>query len=376
MAFVTFDTRKSQVSALSKQGRVVESVKLLHEWANDNRQNREEMLFAGVFLIENGHYSHYREAKRYLEAFLDLGGSDIAAYENLGTACWGLEEHAKSIAYSQKAIALDPKRSPAYRTLAMLYLTTQHPFEAFTIASAGILNAEPKKFLYPWLDLAKALMCGVKEAVVDFEGMKFVFQLVCFNGQAMEECSYHLRGSLYEEDELRYLKGAISSSKTIVECGCLAGNHTLFFAKAWGPEKITVFDMDIRSINQTRENFEINRRLDGFSTVLDLRHAAVGRTIRELDILGQKVRQVTIDSEVTEPFDFLKMDVDGAEMDALTGAEECIRKYRPRMMVEVIDSNRPAFLELLAKWGYRVQHAFVRAEETNFIVVPVTTTPV
>jgi hypothetical protein len=258
----------------------------------------------------------------------------------------------------------------------MLYLTTQHPFEAFTTASAGVLNADRKEMLYPWLDLAKALMSGAHEAVVHFEGLKFVFQLVCFNAQALEECSHHLRGSLYEPDELRYLKGAISSSKRIVECGCLVGNHTLFFTKAWRPEKITAFDMDIRSINQTRENFEINRRLDGFSTVLDLRHAAVGRTPGELDILGQKVRRVTIDSEVNEPFDFLKMDVDGAEIDALTGAEECIRKYRPRIMVEVIDSNRPAFMELLARWGYRVQQVFTRPGESNFFVVPATTTPI
>lgn len=59
--------------------------------------------------------------------------------------------------------------------------------------------------------------------------------------------------------------------------------------------------------------------------------------------LGPKVPLTTIDKLVSElrlpSVDFIKMDIEGAEMQALEGARETVRRFRPRMAISV--EHRP-----------------------------------
>lgn len=59
--------------------------------------------------------------------------------------------------------------------------------------------------------------------------------------------------------------------------------------------------------------------------------------------LGPKVRLTTIDKLVAElklsTVDFVKMDIEGAEMEALSGASETVRRFRPRMAIAL--EHRP-----------------------------------
>lgn len=56
----------------------------------------------------------------------------------------------------------------------------------------------------------------------------------------------------------------------------------------------------------------------------------------------------TVDIEVMEPFTYLKMDIEGAEMKALYGAERHIRNYRPKLGISVY--HKPT--DLLEIWNY------------------------
>jgi hypothetical protein len=68
--------------------------------------------------------------------------------------------------------------------------------------------------------------------------------------------------------------------------------------------------------------------------------------------------------------DFIKMDIEGAEMQALRGAEESIRRFRPKMAITVYHSLED-FWEI-PKWiaqlglGYRfyLRHFTIHQEET------------
>ena len=47
----------------------------------------------------------------------------------------------------------------------------------------------------------------------------------------------------------------------------------------------------------------------------------------------QSVEVDTIDNLIDEPIDFIKLDIEGAEQDAIDGARESIKKYRPILAI-------------------------------------------
>jgi hypothetical protein len=75
-------------------------------------------------------------------------------------------------------------------------------------------------------------------------------------------------------------------------------------------------------------------------------------------------------SQGLERLDFIKMDIEGAEMSALRGAEGALRRFRPKLAICVYHSlsdfwSVPQFLDSLGL-GYRffLRHFTIHAEET------------
>jgi FkbM family methyltransferase len=77
---------------------------------------------------------------------------------------------------------------------------------------------------------------------------------------------------------------------------------------------------------------------------------------------GPSVAVTTIDKIVTElrlrRVDFIKMDIEGAERNALEGASETLKKYRPRMAVAAY--HRPDDLKVLPPLASSVQPAYAK----------------
>lgn len=67
----------------------------------------------------------------------------------------------------------------------------------------------------------------------------------------------------------------------------------------------------------------------------------------------QPVRMVKIDAVNLPRLDFLKIDIEGMEIEALQGARETIEKHRPQLLVEKIKSNEHELLSFLEQFGYR-----------------------
>ena len=84
------------------------------------------------------------------------------------------------------------------------------------------------------------------------------------------------------------------------------------------------------------------------------RNEFIGQAIDYSEQAGQRTRLFTIDSLALPRLDFLKIDIEGMEMEALAGAMNSIRKFRPQMMIEKIKSDETALRNLLVAEGYRV----------------------
>ena len=63
---------------------------------------------------------------------------------------------------------------------------------------------------------------------------------------------------------------------------------------------------------------------------------------------------VTIDSLGFRRLDFIKLDVEGMEMEALEGAAETLRACRPQLLVEVIKAQAGSVQAFLTALGYRL----------------------
>ena len=212
-------------------------------------------------------------------------------------------------------------------------------------------------------------MQGTKQGRFEVDGREYEFALSCFSTQAMEAAVHHAHGTFTELEELRFLRQAVGEAKVIVEVGTLVGNHTVFFAKNLNPQKMICFDADPRSIEHTARNFRLNVPADETPTLVSV-HKAVGGEHKTIDFGGRSVEMTTLSDEVTDPVDFMKIDVDGMEMQVLSGARSLFQKHRPRAFIEVANANAEAFKTFLDEIGYTVAREFKRSLDTNAFIVP------
>ena len=87
-----------------------------------------------------------------------------------------------------------------------------------------------------------------------------------------------------------------------------------------------------------------------------------------------RVETITIDDLVSEEklkrVDFIKMDIEGAELEALRGAENTIRQFHPKLAISLYHKLNdlweiPEYIDSLGL-GYKfsLKHVTIHAEET------------
>lgn len=59
---------------------------------------------------------------------------------------------------------------------------------------------------------------------------------------------------------------------------------------------------------------------------------------------------------VIRPPDIIKIDVEGAELDVILGAERTLRQYKPRLFIAIDDQkNEAPLLDFLRAIGYKIE---------------------
>jgi FkbM family methyltransferase len=95
-------------------------------------------------------------------------------------------------------------------------------------------------------------------------------------------------------------------------------------------------------------NLAISDRQGRVSMSIPIREDGLPNLYRAEICEGQSVECVPLDS-LTEPVDFIKIDVEGHEFEVLKGAAELLRCYRPSLLVE---TQQQSVFSLLADLGY------------------------
>lgn len=180
----------------------------------------------------------------------------------------------------------------------------------------------------------------------------------------------------------------------VIDAGGCWGDTALFFAHEVSSEgRVYTFEFIPSNLAILKRNLGLNPHLrdlvqvieaplwdtsgqvfyctdEGPSSRLSTRRSTAGEI---------ETTTVTLDSLVAARkiprVDFIKMDIEGAELAALRGAEATLRRFRPKLAISLYHSladfwRIPAYLESLdCGYEYHVAHYTIHAEETVLFAI-------
>lgn len=191
------------------------------------------------------------------------------------------------------------------------------------------------------------------------------------------------RGLFFEHEELQFLAERLPRGLRIVDAGANTGNHTLFFAAIMQAETVipiephpravaairaAVAENRLANVDLSRLGYAIGAEAGRLEPVLS-EGGGLGAT-RFVPHLDGAIPLAPLDALVSGPVDFLKIDVEGMEMDVLAGAAGLIARYRPALFIEVLDSAIAVFLAWADANSYRIEKLFPDKTHCNYFLVP------
>jgi len=178
-----------------------------------------------------------------------------------------------------------------------------------------------------------------------------------------------IRGT-YEAEKTEAIQKCIQPGDIVYDVGGHVGYFSILSATLAGPKgKVFVFEPRPLNISYIRHHFSING-IDNFRLVeaaVSDRDGEAGFQIKTGTGTGHlsnkgdlKVKTITLDDFAARecvPYpNFLKIDIEGGEINALNGAKGLIDNARPNLLIAVHGSKERNFVEkFLGKIGYKFQ---------------------
>lgn len=217
----------------------------------------------------------------------------------------------------------------------------------------------------------------------------YPLELYCLGGGL--HCTFELR-----QYEYPHSKPPIKAEKgdAVIDAGGCWGDTTLYFANEVGPEgNVYSFEFIPSNLAVMQKNLALNDELKNRVQVIDQPlWETSGETLfftdngpasrvsptKPSDDCGT-TSTITIDDFARQNriprIDFIKMDIEGAELSALKGSLETIRNYKPKLAISIYHtlSDFVSIPRLIASLdlGYRfyLGHYTIHAEETVLFAV-------
>jgi FkbM family methyltransferase len=193
---------------------------------------------------------------------------------------------------------------------------------------------------------------SIIDGIVEREGVKF------FVPNAPRDLIQNIQlsnSSFYELDILQSLDKILNENSIVIDIGANVGNHTVYWGKITNVKKIYFFEPIKSTFNILSKNIEINYlsekvklyniglsdivtkgKIEKYST--DNIGATMISKADEGDIELNKLDNIK--EIIEEPrIDFVKIDVEGAEKDVLSGAIQFFNKYKPIVFIESFEGK-------------------------------------
>lgn len=206
---------------------------------------------------------------------------------------------------------------------------------------------------------------------------------------------YLMNGKFFEADRLEYMSQHINENDTVIDIGANIGNHTVFLSKYTKAKLIYAIEPLVIAYKMLLCNIALNYchnvNVDYIGLGLNaFEHVGYPYTVYEKTNLGatrifaeeypktfietyknyykedpwkhHRVMLVTGDSLFHDKkIDFMKIDVEGMEMQVLNGLQSTIDKNKPKIFIEVSNEHVKDFFEWTQKNNYKVIKKFTPA---------------
>ena len=195
-------------------------------------------------------------------------------------------------------------------------------------------------------------------------------------------------GSFWEQSQLQKVRRYINPHARVLDIGANIGNHSVFFALFCDVMEVVAFEPQKACGDVFMRNVALNHLEDK----VRLRNRALGAEIGKMAIArtqpansgGVAFRAdpsgaydaTTLDACAFDRIDFVKIDVEGAQLDVLRGGQETLQRDKPAIWVEMnsmqgqdgYDKTREIDepIALLSSLGYSLRE---RLDADNYVFV-------
>ena len=180
-------------------------------------------------------------------------------------------------------------------------------------------------------------------------------------------------GTFYEPDLLEELQPYIKKNAIILDIGANIGNHSIYWVVKSDAKRVYSFEPIQDTFKILKKNVEINnlnnkikifniglsdQKING--SISSYNPKNIGGTVVKQNsngnLLLDKLDNIKIEEDRA---DFVKIDVEGHELEVLQGARNTLLKYKPIVFIETFPDKKPKVHEYLTNLGYRLERSFI-----------------
>ncbi|MEQ8332242.1 FkbM family methyltransferase [Nisaea sp.] len=280
-----------------------------------------------------------------------------------------------------------PQRTALYLgELALINLALKRYDKVLGICS-NLLSNDDLKVQHPLLylnliacqEISTFLRSGKDVAEVPFRGRTLKFAI---SGHNSELEIQHIRQKLYEPEEVELILKHIGETDIVLDLGANVGNHAIALATARPGSTVHVFEPIRITCDLLRRNIALNGlknidasnlevAVDSEDGMLNMVQRINLASSREaMKGIGPAIPKRALRELWPERVDFIKMDVEGAELRIIRSVLDLIRRDRTKIILECYKSTAEQDFSDLADLGLEQIDCIEQSAVFNVLVQP------
>lgn len=209
---------------------------------------------------------------------------------------------------------------------------------------------------------------------------------------------YHARGQIFEQEELEFIASKIEIGDVVLDIGANVGNHAIYLSQMTAAKKIYVIEPIPHTYRILLANVALNYahninvdylgyalghiECDGYPFMAYGKNNLGGTQLSPTPMDGKADPALLMPPVPVVPgdkffkdiwIDFIKIDTETMEVFVLEGLKETIDKCRPRMYVEVADTQLHDFVEWITNNKYKIEYKYdvhSKGIYANYYIIP------